>query len=212
MMMKFNILFLFFSLIFTTKSFAHPHSFIDMQVTPEIKEHQFVGLAFTWKMDPMTSADIAYELKNSKEDEPKWRAQAAAIMANILAQNYFTDFYSQGKKIAFQTLPSNYRLQRDGLQLIFSFTAQLKHPIPVAGANIEFMTYDPTFFVSMTYPDQKALHSAKAPQTQCKITLHEPDVTDELRFYAYSLDIDQSPEEDETLGLQFAQKVKIQCQ
>lgn len=210
--MKSNVLFLSLCLVFSFKSFAHPHSFIDMQVIPEIKQQQVIGLTFTWKMDPMTSADIAYELKNSQEDDIQWKTQAATLMANILAQDYFTDFYSQGKKIAFQAIPSHYRLQREGLQLIFSFTARLKQPVPIKGLDIEFMTYDPTFFVSMTYPNQQAVILSNTLDSQCKMTLNEPNVTDELRFYAYSLDINQTPEDDTTLGLQFAQKVKIACQ
>lgn len=195
-----------------SKALAHPHSFIDMQVIPDIQQQQFVGLAFTWKMDPMTSADIAYELKNHQESDPQWKQQAATIMANILAQDYFTDLYVNGKKISFQAIPSHYQLQRDGLQLIFTFTAVFKQAFPVAGANIEFMTYDPTFFVSMSYPDKTAISSPSALQSQCKISLHEADVPDELRFYADSLDIDQTAEEDTTLGLKFAQRVNIKCQ
>ncbi|WP_368884430.1 DUF1007 family protein [Providencia vermicola] len=211
--MKFKALLLVLCLIFTAKSISHPHSFIDMQVVPDIKQQQFIGLTFTWKMDPMTSADIAYELKNSKEDDPKWKAQAATLMANILAQDYFTDFYSQGKKVAFHTIPSHYQLRREGLQLIFSFSMFLKQPIAIKGSNIEFMTYDPTFFVSMTYPNQQSVIAPQALNAaSCHLTLQEPNVSDELRFYAYSLDINQTPEEDTTLGLQFAQKVKIQCQ
>nr|WP_272942019.1 DUF1007 family protein [Providencia stuartii] len=95
---------------------------------------------------------------------------------------------------------------------MFSFTARLKQPVPIKGLDIEFMTYDPTFFVSMTYPNQQAVILSNTLDSQCKMTLNEPNVTDELRFYAYSLDINQTPEDDTTLGLQFAQKVKIACQ
>ena len=210
--MKFKLLALLFCLFVSTKSFSHPHSFIDMQVFPEIQQNQYDGLTFTWKMDPMTSADIAYELKNKKESDPKWKEEAAAIMANILSQDYFTELYSDGHKIRFKKLPSFYRLQREGVQLVFTFTIPFESPLPIKGSNLEFLTYDPTFFVSMTYPDSKAITSPKELDPTCRIHLLEPNVTDELRSYASSLDIDQSAEEDTTLGLKFAQRVKIQCQ
>ncbi|EKT58521.1 DUF1007 family protein [Providencia sneebia] len=210
--MKPKLLTLLFCLFASVKSFSHPHSFIDMQVLPEIEQHQYQGLTFTWKMDPMTSADIAYELKNKKESDPEWKKQAATVMANILSQDYFTEFYSQGHKVRFKKLPSHYQLQREGLQLIFTFTVPFESPFPINGSDIEFLTYDPTFFVSMTYPDNKAILHPKELEEICNIKLLEPDVTEALRTYADSLDIDETAEEDTTLGLQFAQRVKIQCQ
>ncbi|MCW2253947.1 ABC-type uncharacterized transport system substrate-binding protein [Providencia alcalifaciens] len=211
-MIKFKALIIIFCLFITSKGYAHPHSFIDMQVVPDIKQEQFIGLTFTWKMDPMTSVDIAYDLKKSKEGDIQWKKQAATLMANILAQDYFTDFYVQGKKMALQHLPAHYRLQREGLQVVFTFTVLFVHPFAVKNANIEFLTYDPTFFVNMTYPNNNAIILPKGLDSECKITLQEPNVADELRLYAYSLDMNQSAEDDDTLGLQFAQRVKIQCQ
>ena len=211
-MPKFTLLFLMIFFCFlSTKVVAHPHSFIEMQMAIETKQDNYSGINYTWKMDPMTSADIAYELKGLKNDDPRWKQQEAIIMANILMQNYFTDFYYQGKKVSFKHIPDSYHLEKEGFQLIFSFSTSLARPLPIAGSQVEILTYDPTFYVSMTYQNKQKITLPLDIAATCTMELKEANVTDEMQAYAFSLDNSQSPDEDLGLGKQFAQRVNIQC-
>lgn len=132
-------------LMFSPQTFAHPHSFIDMETTLITENQTLTGIEYVWKMDPMTSADILYDLMNTKEDSPQWKKQAASVMANIIAQSYFSELNYQNKKQPLKLFPDTYRMMREGLQIVMSFRVSLLHPIPLTGSTIELKTYEPTF-------------------------------------------------------------------
>ncbi|WP_369311810.1 DUF1007 family protein [Providencia rettgeri] len=190
---------------------AHPHSFIEMKMALETKQNDYSGISYAWKMDPMTSADILYELKGIKPDDPRWKQQEATIMANVLMQDYFTDFYYQGEKVRFKRIPDNYHLEKDGFSLVFYFTTSFMHPLPIKHAHITIQTYDPSFYVSMTYQNQQQITLPLEVAATCQLTLEEANITDSMRAYAFSLDKSDTPDEDLALGKQFAQRVDIQC-
>lgn len=210
-MTQLNPLLLIILFSFSLKSLAHPHSFIEMQVAIETTQDNYSGLSYTWKMDPMTSADIAYELKGVKKDDPRWKQQEAIIMANVLMQNYFTDFYYQGKKVSFKQIPNSYHLEKEGFQLIFSFNTSFVSPLPIKDSQVEMLTYDPTFYVSMTYQNRQQIVLPLEVAANCTLVLKEAEITHAMRTYAFSLDTEQSPDEDLALGKQFAQRINIQC-
>ncbi|MEM7935208.1 DUF1007 family protein [Morganella morganii] len=200
-----------FLLTFSPQVFAHPHSFIDMETTLVTENHTLTGIEYVWKMDPMTSADILYDLMNSKEDSPQWKKQAASVMANIIAQFYFSELSYQNKKQPFKLFPDSYRMTRQGLQIVMSFRVSLLHPIPLAGSTIELKTYEPTFFVSMTYNGKRAVHLSPPDESQCRLVFTEADPSDSLKDYALSLDTGDTPDDDLTLGRQFAQQITLHC-
>lgn len=190
---------------------AHPHSFIDIKMSLGTKQDKYSNISYEWKMDPMTSADIAYELKGLKPDDPRWKQQEAIIMANVLMQDYFTDFYYQGNKVSFKRIPDSYHLEKDGFSLIFFFTASFMQPLPIANSHVEIQTYDPSFYVSMTYPNKQQITLPLEIAANCNVDLQEANITDSMRAYAFSLDKNDTADEDLALGKQFAQRVDIQC-
>ncbi|APC11114.1 MULTISPECIES: DUF1007 family protein [Providencia] len=210
-MRRFFPLYLLILAIFAPHVAAHPHSFIEMQMSLETKQNKYSGISYVWKMDPMTSADIAYELKGVKPDDPRWKQQEAIIMANILMQNYFTDFYYQDKKVNFKRIPDSYHLEKEGFSLVFFFTASFMQPLPIADSHIKIQTYDPSFYVSMTYQNKQQITLPIELAANCDIDLQEANITDSMRAYAFSLDKSDTPEEDLALGKQFAQRVDIRC-
>ena len=119
-------------LMFSPQTFAHPHSFIDMETTLIAENQTLTGIEYVWKMDPMTSADILYDLMNTKEGSPQWKKQAASVMANIIAQSYFSELNYQNKKQPLKLFPDTYRMTREGLQIVASRSVTLLHPFVVA--------------------------------------------------------------------------------
>ncbi len=198
-------------LMFSPQTVAHPHSFIDMETTLITENQTLTGIEYVWKMDPMTSADILYDLMNTKEDSPQWKKQAASVMANIIAQSYFSELNYQNKKQPLKLFPDTYRMMREGLQIVMSFRVSLLHPIPLTGSTIELKTYEPTFFVSMTYNGKRAVHLSPPDASQCRLIFTEADPSDTLKDYALSLDTDDTPDDDLTLGRQFAQQITLHC-
>ncbi|MEE4484677.1 DUF1007 family protein [Serratia ficaria] len=198
--------------LFSAGAGAHPHSFIDMNTTFVAKDQRLVGMKMVWVMDEITSADLLYDAGNAKSDSVVWKKLAAEVMANVLGQHYFTDVYRDGKPVKYLNLPSEYRLSRQGNQAVLEFVLPLADPQPLAGKPFEIATYDPTYFVDMTYKDQAALHLPPEMAQQCQLSLKTPKPDASLQAYALSLDKNDSPGEDMALGQQFAQRVTLQCQ
>lgn len=191
--------------------FAHPHSFIDMQTTIESHNEKITGLRMVWTMDPITSADLLYDAGNATKDSEVWKKLAAEVMANVLGQHYFTDIYRDNQPIKYAPMPTEYHLSRRGNQAVLEFVLPLAHPQPLAGKPLLIATYDPTYFVDMSYGDEKAIRLAPSLAARCKTTLATPKPNADLQSYALSLDKADAPDEDMELGKQFAQRVTLQC-
>ncbi len=190
---------------------AHPHSFIDMQTTLVANETSLTGLKMVWTMDEITSADLLYDAQNAKPGSDIWKKLAAEVMARVLSQHYFTNFYREGKPVKYLDLPSEYQLSRKGDQAVLEFVLPLAKPQLLQGKPMEFSTFDPSYFVDMTYKDNAALHLPPSLEKRCTLALFTPKPDASLQNYALSLDKADAPPEDMDLGQQFAQKVTLEC-
>jgi ABC-type uncharacterized transport system substrate-binding protein len=190
---------------------AHPHSFISMQSQLVAKEGQLTAINMRWTMDEITSADLLYDAGSAKPGDEVWKRLAAEVMANVLGQHYFTEFWHGKQKVKFENRPTAYGLSRDGHKAVLTFTLPLATPQPLAGQTYQFSTFDPTYFVDMHY-DKDAYVSlpADAPKG-CKLNVHTPKPNEDLTTYALSLDKADAPPEDMDLGQQFAQQVTLTC-
>lgn len=191
---------------------AHPHSFIDMDATFVSDKQMLVGMKMVWTMDEITSADLLYDAENAKSDSEIWKKLAAEVMANVLGQHYFTDIYRDGSPVKYKNLPTEYHLARKGHQAVLTFVMPLAEPQPLVGKPFIISTYDPTYFVDMTYADNKSVRLSPEMEKICKLTLFTPNPNASLQAYALSLDKSDSPGEDMELGKQFAQRITVQCQ
>ncbi len=191
---------------------AHPHSFISLKTTPVIEQGQLTGLKMQWLMDELTSADLLYDAGDAKPDSPVWKKLAAEVMANVLGQHYFTEVWQQGKKVKFTALPPEYRLERVEHQVMLSFVLPLEKSQPLQGASFQISTFDPSFYVDMTYIKDTDVSLPPGLTTRCHISVLTPQPSEAMLAFAASLDKDDAPPEDMALGQQFAQKVTLQCQ
>ncbi|AKA37979.1 DUF1007 family protein [Yersinia ruckeri] len=191
---------------------AHPHSFIEMNTTFIMEKQELTGLKMVWTMDEITSADLLYDAENAKSDTEIWKKLAAEVMANVLGQHYFTDIYRDGKPVKYKNLPTEYHLSRQGHQAVLAFILPLAQSQPLVGKPFIISTYDPTYFVDMSYPNDAAVQLPADMKKRCTSTLFTPNPDASLQAYALSLDKNDSPGEDMALGQQFAQRITLQCQ
>lgn len=191
---------------------AHPHSFIDMQTTLVTRESSLNGLKMVWTMDEITSADLLYDAGKAAPGSEVWKKLAAEVMARVMAQHYFTSVYREGKPVRYMSLPSEYQLSRSGNKAVLEFVIPLSAPVALGGKPLTISTYDPSYFVDMTYKNEQALHLPENVQGNCRLSLFTPAPNSSLQAYALSLDKADAPPEDMDLGQQFAQKVTLQCQ
>lgn len=208
--MKLRRLLAAFGAVFSAGAIAHPHSFIDMNTTFVAKDQRLVGLKMVWVMDEITSADLLYDAKTPRAIRKCGKAGGGSDGQRAGAA-LFHRSYRDGKPVKYLNLPSEYHLSRQGNQAVLEFVLPLAEPQPLAGKPFELSTYDPTYFVDMTYKDQNALHLPPEMAQLCSYKLMTPKPNASLQAYALSLDKNDSPGEDLALGQQFAQRVTLQC-
>lgn len=197
---------------FSPAVLAHPHSFIAMQTTLVHQGDQLTGLKMRWVMDEITSADLLYDAGEAKPDSVVWKKLAAEVMANVLGQHYFSEFWHQKQPVKFDNLPPEYHLSRQGHKAVLEFILPLAHPQPLKGQRYLFSTFDPTYFVDMYYDSEKSLIVPPELAAQCRFQLQTPQPDASMQAYALSLDKADAPAEEMDLGRQFAQTVTLICQ
>src|SRR5690606_4124347 len=191
---------------------AHPHSFISMKTELVADDAQISGLKMRWTMDEITSADLLYDARDAKPGDEIWKKLAAEVMANVLGQHYFTEFWHNGQKVKFLNRPTQYGMERQAHQAVLTFVLPLAEPQPLAGQTYTFSTFDPTYYVDMSYARDQDVTLPAALQKSCQLQVHTPTPGEETLKFAQSLDKEDAPPEDMALGQQFAQTVTLTCQ
>ncbi|MFZ7240702.1 zinc transporter binding subunit ZevA [Avibacterium endocarditidis] len=192
-------------------SVAHPHAFIDMQSKVLVEKGELVGFSMQWVLDEPSSASIIYDLAQSTQPSDKQRLIDEA-MKNIVNEHYFSYLFDKDKKkIKYKAQPQNYGMKSNGTQVMYYFDFLLSKPQVLKENHFTLATYDPTYFVAMSYPEQlKSAVDFSALPAQCQGNVIEPNVDEKMREYAASLDRSQR-DEDPSLGKVFSQKVEIIC-
>lgn len=99
-----------------------------------------------------------------------------------------------------------------GNEVEYYFDFLLAQPQALQNNEFTLMTYDSTYYVAMRYAEigKRAVDFSALP-ANCKGEVLEPNVDEKIKSYASSLDKSQK-NEDDSLGVLFAQKVKIKCE
>ena len=201
-----------FFMVLSWSAAAHPHSFISLQSEPVVKDGLLSAFKMRWTMDEITSSDLLYDAGNAKPGSEVWKKLAAEVMANVLGQHYFTEMWHNGQKVKFKNRPTEYGMEREAHQAVLTFVLPLAEPQPLSGQTYTFSTFDPTYYVDMSYANDRDASLPQALSTQCSMSVHTPTPSEETLSFAQSLDKEDAPPEDMDLGKQFAQKVTVQCQ
>ena len=189
---------------------AHPHAFIDMQTTPIIENNQLTSLSMKWTLDEASSSAVIYDMKQAKTKNEQQKL-IDDVMGNVVSEHYFSYLYdAQNNKIKYSPHPKNYGVKIQGLQLQYYFDVPLAHSQQLEKNTFSLQTYDPTYYVAMTYTSKSAVDFSALPKN-CQGKLIEPNVNEKIQAYASSLDKSQK-NEDDSLGVMFAQKIIIQCE
>jgi len=120
--------------------------------------------------------------------------------------------WHNGQRVKFQNRPTEYGLSRDGHQAVLTFVLPLAQPQPVTGQTYTFSSFDPTYYVDMSYAEDGDAALPAALRKSCRVTVQTPEPDDKVLDFAQSLDKADAPPEDMELGKQFAQTVTLTCQ
>ena len=191
---------------------AHPHAFINMKTKVLVDKQQLVGFSMQWILDEPSSAAVLYDVKQAKSDKKALQKLIDEVIGNVVNEHYFSYLFDkQGNKVKYSAKPQNYGMKSSGAQVLYYFDFMLSKPQLLQDNEFILSTYDPTYYVSMYYdqPFHSAVDFSQLPKN-CRGEVLEPDVNEKLKAYASSLDQSQR-NEDDTLGAQFAQKVRLIC-
>ena len=192
---------------------AHPHAFVDMQNKILVQENKLVGFSMRWLLDEASSSAVLYDIKQTKGDPIALQALTDEVMNNIVNEHYFSYLFNkEGDKIKYQKQIKNPSMKVVGQRVAYSFDFLLSQPQSLNGQVFYLQTYDPTYYVAMHYPEKikNAVNFDELP-ANCHGDVLAPHIDEKIQSYASSLDKSQK-DEDNSLGVMFAQKVKIQCE
>ena len=192
-------------LISPFSALAHPHAFIDMQTKPLVKDNQLIGFSTQWLLDEASSSAVLYDVKQAKGDKAAQQKLIDEVMANVVNDK-------ENHKIKYTKHPENYGMRVKGNEVEYYFDFLLAQPQALQNNEFTLMTYDRTYYVAMRYaePGKRSVDFSSLP-ANCKGEVLEPNVDEKIQSYASSLDKSQK-NEDDSLGVLFAQKVKIKCE
>ena len=159
-----------FLLLLFTYACSHPHTFIEVEPTAQIKNTTVDNLHIKWTIDEMTSMMLIMELDSNgngifeKEEN------------DFIYENYFIsleehEFYmnitANKKKIPIS--PKNFKASIDNGKLIYAFDIEQK----INTKNLEIGFFDMTLFVGMMiekeYITLKGVNETKAKQLKKEI-------------------------------------------
>ena len=205
---------LFYLALFTALNIqAHPHAFIDMKTKPLVKDNQLIGFSTQWLLDEASSSAVLYDMMQTKGDKAAQQKLVDEVMANVVNEHYFSYvFDKENHKIKYKKQPENYGMRVKGNEVEYYFDFLLAQPQTLQNNEFTLMTYDSTYYVAMRYVEtgKRAVDFSALP-ANCKGEVLEPNVDEKIKSYASSLDKSQK-NEDDSLGVLFAQKVKIKCE
>lgn len=191
---------------------AHPHAWIDVKVKVLFDaKGRIYGLEETWVFDPLYTAFALDGLKrgtDKKPDQATIDALSKENLKNIKDYDYLTRIESGGVNAKFagtRDLASRY--EKDRLQM--TFTLLLDKPLDPTVSPVEYMVFDPTYYIEMLHAEEAGAVQLSGAGADCKHTLTPPNPDPNAVGLAASLDKTQSAGND--LGQLFAERVTIRC-
>ncbi|MBT3281261.1 MAG: DUF1007 family protein [Campylobacteraceae bacterium] len=134
-------------LLYVINLFAHPHTFIEIYPTIEVKNNQTNKINFKWVLDEMTSSMLIMEFdqnSNNKIDED----ENIYILDNYFAPLKDYNFYTNirlNDKIQFFPKTTNFKATIEENRICYYFDIQEKYNIK----DVKFDFGDEDFFVAM---------------------------------------------------------------
>ena len=126
--------------------FAHPHTFIEVEPSIEIKDEKIQRFHLKWTLDEMTSMMLIMELdinNDGKFDKSENEYIYENYFKSLSEQNFYMDIDSKEKKLIIKT--KNFQALIEKNRLVYSFILDGK--MDVKNLKIDF--YDEDLFVGM---------------------------------------------------------------
>ncbi len=135
-----------FLLLLVTQAFSHPHTFIQVEPTIQIKDEKINKFNIKWTLDEMTSMMLIMELDknaNGKFEKDENTYIFDSYFVSLEDQNFYMTINSDKQKIIVK--PKMFKASIKDNRLIYSFDIQ--KDIDLKNLKIDF--FDEDLFVGM---------------------------------------------------------------
>ena len=191
---------------------AHPHGWIDIQVTVLLDDEGAVlGLRQSWLFDEMYSAFATEGFDSDGDGMPDMDHVAALVEANLMQlreYDYFTEAASAGAPLAIPDATDAVANFAGG-RLFMAFTLLFDEPVARAAQPFTYAVFDPFYMAAILHlPDGEGIRLEGGP-AGCIARIDEAEPDPAVVAYALSLDVNQNT--DDSLGSLFAERVTVSC-
>jgi len=146
---KFTILFIFI----TSLSFAHPHVFINADITVCYNDYGISKLKMKYSFDKIFSNDLMQMFdknKNKKLEASEIAQIKAKAFSNLVKYDYFVHIQKGDVKINTKNV-SNFRAKVVNGIVSYYFDINTKIEIGILSEKIKIAVYDHTYFIEVVY-------------------------------------------------------------
>jgi len=154
---------------------AHPHVWIDYDLTVMFEKGLVVALAQEWSFDEDFTAsvlrDVAGEKKPAKTLSP---ADVAKIeknaFSNLKNYGYFAHVFAGDEKVATREA-TGFKARLEGAKLVYNFTVPLEHGVDAKAAPTIVGVWDETYYVDVGPAEGKAPHLVGDGSAACQVAI-----------------------------------------
>ncbi len=154
--MKRLYIILVFAVLIVGPIWAHPHMFIDSQVTAVFDQQQLKGFWIEWKFDQMFTASIRMDYDRNRDgqfNDQETRLIEQNAFANLKNYNYFITL-SHGDESYRAQQVEGFDAWMENDRLVYKFFVPYSLTISGSQSNVKLIIFDDTFFCDIAYVDE----------------------------------------------------------
>lgn len=194
---------------------AHPHAWIDLQVTLERDaDGRITHMRHQWRFDPTYGQylyDDAQQHQPGNSAEQRLQGLAREIHANLAEYDWYSHVEADDAPIAVKADGDPAMAREDDL-LFLRFRLALEEPVDPALAPLRYRVYDPTYFIEILHEEAggtRVLEADGVAAAACHAERTRPRPDPAMVARAMALDYGASVEYD--LGKHFAERITVRC-
>ncbi|MGO8955402.1 MAG: DUF1007 family protein [Rhodomicrobium sp.] len=191
---------------------AHPHVWVNVETEVMTGPHQEItGFRHKWTFDEMYSEFAVQGLDTNGDglySEEELRPLAQTNVEALKEFEYFTFAFLGKDKLALKEPSADYRLEYKNKLLTLYFTLPLAAPVPRDKIKqFNFAIYDPGMYVAMNFDKKAPVKITSAKPLPCRAHVGDRASAQDADAAQLGENIDPAS----NLGLQFAERVTIDC-
>jgi ABC-type uncharacterized transport system substrate-binding protein len=195
-----------------TAVFAHPHVWVNAEAAILTGPNQEItGFQQKWTFDEMYSEYAVNGLDANGDgiySEEELQPLAQTNIEALKEFEYFTFAFMGQQKLALKDPSPGYRLEYKDKLLVLYFTILLETPVTRAKfKEFSFIVYDPGMYVSLTMDKKAQVKFVSAKEMPCRARIGTRASPKDANAAQLGENIDPAS----NLGLQFAERVTVDC-